>query len=106
MTRLVMLVVDYLCHVIVHFSCMYEIGPGDLRSAPAGAIPQLCLETRRAEVVQWGAKATAAKRTSAFGDCDPDAPGAWGRSRGRCISRICPAPCARTRERLRLYKYQ
>jgi hypothetical protein len=29
-TRLVLLVVDYLCHVIVHFSCMNETG-----SAPA-----------------------------------------------------------------------
>jgi hypothetical protein len=25
MTCLVLLVVDYLCHVIVHFSCMYEM---------------------------------------------------------------------------------
>jgi hypothetical protein len=28
MTRLVLLVVDYLCHVIVHFSCMNERGAG------------------------------------------------------------------------------
>jgi hypothetical protein len=26
MARLVLLVVEYLCHEIVHFSCMYEIG--------------------------------------------------------------------------------
>jgi hypothetical protein len=28
-----MLVVDYLCHVIVHFSCMYEVSAGYLRAA-------------------------------------------------------------------------
>jgi hypothetical protein len=26
MARRVLLVVDYLCHVIVHFRCMYEMG--------------------------------------------------------------------------------
>jgi hypothetical protein len=38
MKRLVLLVVDYLCHVIVHFSGMFEIGGGYLRETGAGGI--------------------------------------------------------------------
>ncbi len=38
MTRLVLLVVDYLCHVIVHFSCMYEVDAGRCPRLHAGAM--------------------------------------------------------------------
>jgi hypothetical protein len=34
--RLVLLVVDYLCHVIVHFSCMNEMGSGSATHRCAG----------------------------------------------------------------------
>ena len=37
MTRLVLLVVDDLCHVILHFSCSYEMGAGSLHQARGGS---------------------------------------------------------------------
>ena len=72
MTRLVLLVVDYLCHVIVHFRCMYEVGVAPAMRRCLGKRCAMRPDVRGA--VRSAAKPMMAERKRASGGNEPDVP--------------------------------
>jgi hypothetical protein len=88
-TRRILLVVHYLCHEIVHFSCMYEAGQAKLRpsSCRSNALKDLIVQG----VVRWAAKLIAVEKRP-HPQLRPDDLARRQWHRGRCFWRTFARP--------------